>query len=236
MRTVLFGENAKKIESLVKELGFEIVKESPEVVVSYGGDGTLLSSERQYPSISKLPIRDSQFCHKCPSHEDKALLTKLSNRKLQLRGYRKLHTNLYSKDLYALNDFVVRNEEATHAIRFKVLTDGIPGPLFIGDGVVVATPFGSTGYFKSIAQQSFDLGFGLAFNNTTVRTHPIYFDENDTAGFKLVRGKGVLTFDNSPETFHLSEGTVLEFKLSQQVAKIYGYSSLRCTNCRVIRG
>ncbi|MBI2018310.1 hypothetical protein HYS96_01250 [Candidatus Daviesbacteria bacterium] len=244
MKVLLHGNNAKNIAGLIQSLGFEIVTENPDVVISYGGDGTLLSSEKKYPGVPKLPIRDSLICKKCLNHEDKVILKKLLEKELQLKEYKKLHTSVYGKALLALNDFVVRNKEPIHTIRFKTLQDDTPGEIYIGDGIVVSTPFGSTGYFKSITGESFSDGFALAFNNTTKKTAPIYLNQDeydkadgfDKIGFQLVRGKATLTFDNSPDVFSISEGTTLEFKLSDQVAKIYEDTSLRCPNCKVIRG
>ena len=232
MKILLFGKNSKNIEELVKSLGFEVVTSGPDVVISYGGDGTLLSSERKYPGIPKLPIRDSLFCHKCSNHQDEKVLKELTSGKLKLVEYKKLETILLYKNLFALNDFVVRNQDPTHTIRFKVTND----KLLIGDGVVIATPFGSTGYFKSITDQTFSSGFGLTFNNITEKLAPIFFKNNDQVNFKLIRGKATLSFDNNPDIFIIDEGSELVFKLSDQVAKIYEDSSLRCPNCQVNRG
>lgn len=251
MKILLYGKDAYDLEELIKKLGFEIMtKDSdkdPDVVVSYGGDGTLLFSEREFPGIPKLPIRNSQYCHKCSNHDDKKVLEHLLKGELNLREHNKLHTNIYGKDLYALNDFVVRNELPTHAIRFKVMSEAShPAPdgagsinnLHIGDGVVISTSFGSTGYFQSITREAFEDReiFAIAFNNTTQIADPLYFEKDTEAEFKLMRGKATLTLDNSPEIFHLSEGTQLTFKLSDKVAKIYEDTSLRCPNCKVIRG
>ncbi|MDP3974289.1 MAG: hypothetical protein Q8P92_05660 [Candidatus Daviesbacteria bacterium] len=231
MKILLFGNDAKDIEGLVKKLGFEIVSSNPDVIISYGGDGTLLSSEREYPGIPKLPIRNSQFCNKCAEHADEHLLSQFLEDKPQFREYKKLHTNIEGKDLYALNDFVVRNELPMHAIRFQI----DDGQLLIGDGIVVATPFGSTGYFKSISQKTFDTGFGLAFNNLTEKKEPLFLQDKDLLTFKLVRGKATLSFDNSADIFTIDEGSELVFKLSDHLAKIYEPTSLRCPNCKVQR-
>ncbi len=246
MKVLLTGTNAKNIEDLVKSFGFELVTLEPDVIISYGGDGTLLSSEREYPGIPKLPIRNSQFCKKCPAHTDNILLQALAENKLELKKFKKLHTQIEGQDLFALNDFVIRNEEQIHAIRFKILSaDFLPGALLIGDGIVVATPFGSTGYFKSITGESFTDGFAIALNNVTEKKiKTIYADQDeydkadnmDKIGFRLVRGKASLTYDNSEDIFHLPEGTELSFKLSDQIARIYEAESLRCPNCKVIRG
>lgn len=235
MKALLFGKNSKNIQALAKSLGFEVVSSNPEVIISYGGDGTLLSAERQFPGLPKLPLRNNQICNKCANHQDEDIVKKLLEGKLKIKEYRKLSTTILYKTLYALNDFVIRNSDPTHTIRFKILQDDIPSKLFIGDGIVLSTPFGSTGYFKSITREPFEKGWGLAFNNTTEATLPIYPDEDEQIGVKLVRGKATLSFDNNPDIFVIDEGSEIIFKLSDQVAKIYEADSLRCPNCQVIR-
>lgn len=234
MKILLFGKNSKNIEDLVRSLGVEIVTSSPDLVISYGGDGTLLSAERQFPGIPKLPIRDSLLCHKCASHMDEKVLKALLDGKLKLKEHKKLETEILYKTFYSLNDFVVRNSDPTHTIRFK--TSSTTDKLLIGDGIVIATPFGSTGYFKSITGQTFEEGFGVAFNNITEKVPPVFLKDNDQVNFKLIRGKATLSFDNNPDIFIIDEGSELIFKLSDQVAKIYEDTSLRCPNCQVIRG
>ncbi len=239
MKALLYGKNSKNIAQLIQDLGIEIVDSSPDVVISYGGDGTLLTSERIYPGIPKLPIRDSRICNKCLNHTDTVVLKKLLDKKLRLKEHRKLHINIAGKDLFALSDFVVRNSEPIHTIRFKIKKNNTEiNKILIGDGVILATPFGSTGYFKSITNISFDHGFALAFNNITERKNPIYFqeDQNETLELELKRGKATLSFDNNPEIINLKEGIKLLFDLSDKVAKIYDDTSLRCPNCRLTRG
>lgn len=234
MKVLLYGKESKNIESLVKSLGVELTTSNPEVIITYGGDGTLLSAERQFPDLPKLPLRNSQVCKKCPKHEDEIMLKKLLENNLKLKEYKKLETTFFYKTFYALNDFVIRNSDPTHTIRFR--TSETKGKLLIGDGMVVATPFGSTGYFKSITNQTFKKGFGVAFNNITEKTKPILLKDSSSIIFQLVRGKATLSFDNSPDIFTLDEESELILKLSNQVAKIYEADSLRCPNCQVIRG
>lgn len=234
MKVLLFGKFAKNIEELVKSLGFEIVTSNPDIIISYGGDGTLLSAERTLPGIPKLPIRNSQICNKCSNHADEIVFKNLLAGNLKLREHRKLETTLLYKKFYALNDFVIRNADPTHTIRFK--TSAIGENLLIGDGIVIATPFGSSGYFKSITGQTFDKGFGVAFNNTTEKIDPLFLQNTNSLTFQLTRGKATLSFDNSPDIFNIDEGSELVFKLSDQVAKIYEDTSLRCPNCQIIRG
>lgn len=234
MKVALRGRNSKSIEGLVKSLGFELTHTNPEIIISYGGDGTLLSAEREFPSTPKLPLRNSRVCNKCSAHENEVMLKKLLGGKLRLKEYKKIETTILYKNFYALNDFVIRNSDPTHSIRFKTSATG--ERLLIGDGTVFATPFGSTGYFKSITDKTFNKGFGLAFNNTTEQASPKILKGMDEVKFTLVRGKSTLSFDNSPDIFVIDEGSELIFKLSNQIAKIYEADALRCPNCQVIRG
>ncbi|MBU1032207.1 hypothetical protein KKE03_04805 [Patescibacteria group bacterium] len=233
MKVLLLGKNSKNIEDLVINLGFEIVKSNPDIVISYGGDGTLLTSERMYPKIPKLPIRDNTICNKCSDHDEKTLLKNLLEDKLKLKEYKKLETTILYQTFTALNDFVIRNATPIHTIRFRT---SLTQKFLIGDGIVISTPFGSTGYFKSITRGTFERGWGVAFNNTTEKTAPVFLKDEDQVIFELIRGQATLSFDNNPDVFTIDEGSELLLKLSDQVAEIYEADSLRCPDCRITRG
>lgn len=236
MKTQLYGNHSKEIADLIQSLKVELVDSNPEVIITYGGDGTLLSAERTYPGIPKLPIRDSKICKKCLNHQDEIVLKKLVAGKLKLSEYKKLETTILCKTLLALNDFVIRNTLPIHTIRFQVTSETSHPELLIGDGIVLSTPFGSTGYFKSITGQTFEKGFGLAFNNTTEKLTSIFFKDKDIVTFKLVRGAATLSFDNNPDIFNIDEGSEVMFRLSNKTAKIFEAQSLRCPDCKVTRG
>ena len=234
MQALLYGKFANEIGELVNSLGFEIVKQNPDVIICYGGDGTLLSAERNFPGLPKLPIRNSKVCIKCLNHDEKTILTKLREGKLKLKEYGKIEGNFLGETILAINDIVIRNKEPIHAIRFEVLKQGlaINGQLIIGDGIVVSTPFGSTGYFKSITRKTFGKDFGLAFNNPTEPIEPVFFDQKDKFIFKLIRGLTNLSFDNGHSIYTIPEGEEVLFHLSEKCAQIYELESLRCPDCK----
>ena len=184
--------------------------------------------------MPKLPIKAHQPWKKCAEHKEEVLLQALSQNKLEVKEYEKLETVIENQTITALNDFIIRNKEAVHAIRFQITS--LNKNLLIGDGIIVSTPLGSTGYFKSITQHTFTEGFGLAFNNTTEKLHPVVFKKGSEITFKLVRGHGTLTYDNSHNQYSIKEGSEITFRLSRETAKIYEAKSLRCPNCQVIRG
>ena len=50
------GYNKSKIIRLLRKHNVKITKSSPDFVVSYGGDGTLLGAARSFPKAALIPI------------------------------------------------------------------------------------------------------------------------------------------------------------------------------------
>lgn len=237
MKIQLYGKNAQDISDIAQKLGFEIVNEHPDVLITYGGDGTLLAAERQYPNIPKLPIRDSKVCKKCSEHETNHLLQLLKNDQIEITTQPKLETNFDGNTLIALNDIVIRNKSAYHAVRFNLMKNGekVTDYLIIGDGIVASTPFGSTGYYQSITKTTFKENFRIVFNNTVTTISPLEFTADDKIILDIVRGPGEMTADNNPETIELMENNQVIIRVSDQTAQIYSPQTLRCNNCEIRR-
>ena len=245
MKVALFGKNSDSIRhffsegksSLIPEYGFEIADDKPDVIISYGGDGTLLSAERKFPGIPKLPIRDSKVCKKCPLHTTEHLLQKLSEGKIKLENYPKLEAKSRTEDILAINDLVVRNSTPMHALRFRVYLNQklIRPEVIIGDGVVATTVFGSSGYYQSITRKTIDKDFALAFSNTTFPVEPVKFLKDDRIRVEIIRGPATLSSDNNPKLYTLKEGDFVTISASHHAAKIYVEKTLRCDVCVILR-
>lgn len=237
MNLLLYGKNAPTLTPLVSELGFKVVQENPEVIISYGGDGTILAAEHELPGVPKLALRDSLVCVKCADHEDRTVLQALRAGKLQLVAHQKLGASHNNQQIVALNDIVLRNQKPMHALRFYVqLNDQkIPQELVIGDGIIASTAFGSTGYFHSVTRQMFHTGFAIGFSNSVAAIPPLYFSQADTITVTIVRGLAELSYDNTNEVYNLTEHDVLQITPANQFAHIYNTGTLRCTACVVKR-
>jgi len=79
------------------------------------------------------------------------------------------------------------------------------GKEFIGDGLVVATPFGSTGYYRSITDSYFELGIGIAFNNSTEQADSLVVKEQRQIKVLITRGPALLYADNQTKIINLKE-------------------------------
>jgi NAD kinase len=85
---------------------------------------------------------------------------------------------------------------------------------------VTATPFGSTGYFRSVTHTQFDAGIGLAFNNSTEAKEPLILDEPSEITVEVTRGPGQLAVDNAPEIYSVETGGRLTIRQSDAIARL----------------
>ena len=141
-----------------------------------------------------------------------------------------------SADILAINDIVIRNTTPMHALRFKVSRNGqrIEPKVVIGDGVVITTPFGSSGYYQSITRETIKSGFALAFNNTTKHLESIKFTAPQDIKIVIIRGPGSLSSDNNPKIYSLKENDEVKIFASPHKAYIF-IDPLRCSDCIILR-
>ncbi len=129
--------------------------ESPELVVVLGGDGTLLSAARAFARteipilsvnlgslgfLTEVPLKDlyttlEGWCNNCCTIEARSML----HSELWREG------NPYSEH-EALNDVVISKGAIARMGDFTVKIDGQTAATFRADGVIIATPTGSTAY------------------------------------------------------------------------------------------
>jgi NAD kinase len=124
--------------------------------------------------------------------------------------------------LIAINEIIVHNSNPRKAIRYTVHVDDKQiGNEIIGDGIVVATPsFGSTGYYRSITDSFFEVGIGLAFNNSIEQSDHMVLRDNRVIKLNLVRGPADVYADNQESSIELCENESVTIRKSEDTAKI----------------
>ena len=225
MRFFIVARNKEVIPDYKKELikkGHIYSKENPDMILSLGGDGTLLVSENLLPEIPKLMIRDSEICNKCSINKFDEVIDRLKTKSnYTIKEYPKIECNFGSNNLIAINDIIIRNKSQREAIRFRIKINNIPyKDEFIGDGVVLSTTFGATGYFHAITKKTFKKGIGIAFNNINREFRDLVIKENSKVEILITRGDALLTADNQRKEFTLKTGDKVIIKKSKKNAKI----------------
>jgi len=222
MKVLIFGAKKKEIIKIVKDSGLKITDEKPDLILSYGGDGTMMLAESNFPGVPKVILKkDGAVCKKCSPLSNKEALKRIKNGNYEIEKLWKLKVSVAGKTLFGINDIIIHNKDARHAIRYKIwVNDKEISGTIIGDGVVIATPFGSTAYYRSITDSFFEIGIGLAFNNSTEQSDHIVLKENSKIKVIITRGPVVIYADNQPEFIEADEGDEIMIEKSNLVAKI----------------
>lgn len=225
MKVAIVKKEKEGLEGFRKELErhFTIVSENPDLVLSIGGDGTVLYSERQYPGVPKLMIRDKSICRRCDEEEIGDIAEKLSKHDYDIEKRRKLEATATKggREIrkLAANDIVVRNDEQIYALRFRLDVDGKVYDEMIGDGIVVSTPFGSGGYFYSITRKDFSKGIGIAFNNTTEEYEHLILDD-PVIEMRILRNRACVSADNDQELIRIDQDGKVQIRQSDEIFRL----------------
>lgn len=219
-------KNTQRIAQVLDMFGHDIYNNKPEFVITYGGDGTVLYAERKYPGIPKITIRAGSVGFRCMySEEDiEDVLIKIDNGEYTLKEEIKLETTFQERKYFSLNEAQLHNSSPIKAVRFSVyIEDEILFNNVIGDGVVVATPFGSSAYYSSVGGEKFDRGIGIALNNPyNVKDKPVIIDEgfDYNIDIKILRDDGLLLFDNDNDMIKVKGGDDIVVKRSKYTASL----------------
>ena len=137
----------------VEYLPFETCMEQTDVILTIGGDGTILHVANQTLSYHKpilgINLGRCGFLATCEVDELETKLSAVARGEYSLDSRMLLYVRVLGDDRWeghALNDVVVTKGRLQQAIDFSVYCDDILVEHFRGDGVIVATPTGSTAY------------------------------------------------------------------------------------------
>ena len=218
MKVAVVSWTPNVVKSELKKAWIEVAGSRPDAVLAFGGDGTFLFSEMKYPGVPKLFVRHDRTCGK-PHHLPK-IIEALKNGEYTVEEFPKLEAAVRGKKLIAMGDINIHYVPPC-ALRFAVKVGGRTiADHAIGDGLVVATPYGSTGYYKSITRSTFSHGLGLAFNNCTQRMKSPVVPEGAAITVGIIRGPGVLAADCNRKTIPLKDKDVIKIRKAAQPARI----------------
>ncbi|MCC6546423.1 NAD(+)/NADH kinase [Candidatus Sumerlaeota bacterium] len=233
-RVLIVGKKSTALLPVLKKQGFVVVRspEKADFVITYGGDGSLLGADREYPNLPKLAIRSSEEYVKCDEHADAEVLGRVARGKHSSTFLRRLKADAKGESLSGINDIVFHNEIFTSAVRYRVRIDEQDySDEVVGDGLVVATPFGSSAYYRAITNSVFRVGLGLAFNNSTESVNHLVLDETASIQVEVTRGPAQLIADNNPHRIALKTGDSFSIRLGNDAAEIWEISTVFCKKC-----
>lgn len=139
-------------EFMVSYIPYEKIWETVELAIVIGGDGTLLqiASRCAQNSIPTLGINLGKvgFLTEIETADIEKALEKVisGNYKTEKRMLLKMQINNENVSYHALNDIVISKPDGIKIIGVDLYTDNELVYHYVADGLIIATPTGSTGY------------------------------------------------------------------------------------------
>ena len=70
MKLAVVGQNSPALAERLEARGVALCAPADsDLLIPYGGDGTLLGAERDFPGVRKYPIRDEETAPLCANHK-----------------------------------------------------------------------------------------------------------------------------------------------------------------------
>lgn len=182
-----------------------------DLVVSFGGDGTLIRAA-QLCSGEGTPILGVYygrfgFVTQCHPNEIGAALSQFLDGQSRIERRMMIQAQLFRNGkevatLHALNEAVVQRAATTRMLDFEIIVDGKFLTQYPADGIIVATPTGSTAYNLSaggpIVDPSIEAMMVSAITPHTLSTRSLVFSPSSTIEITIeTRGDAILSCDGA---------------------------------------
>ena len=151
--------DAGRLGDQVRPVGEDGFGSGLDLVFALGGDGTLLRAAA-LTVVSGAPLLGVNlgrlgFLAELERGELEAALDKISNDGFEVESRMTLEGEVVAADevvdrFIAVNDVIVSKVTPGRLIKLDVAIDGVPFTTFAADGIIVATPTGSTAYSFSV--------------------------------------------------------------------------------------
>lgn len=211
IRFLFDNENADCVKVNEHEIApHDSLAREADIVLSFGGDGTLLRSATAVAPFAK-PILGvnlgpglgymTDLTH---DHLHERLDDILSgNYEVEERMMIKASVDGDARVFRALNDFVVGQTEVSRTQAFELFIDGLPASTYRADGLIVASPTGSTAYSLSaggpILEPTLQALIVTPICPHTLSMRPMAISDRRTVTMRAL-GPAVLTADGAHVT------------------------------------
>lgn len=139
------AEKLAALSAALKGMGLvEAAGDEAEVVVALGGDGTILRAVHEFPQLPVLGLNlgGLGYLSAVGEREAESALALLAAGRYTISERSLIEVSGH----LALNDIAFTRELSGHAANLDLVADGRPVTTYLADGLIFATPTGSTAY------------------------------------------------------------------------------------------
>ncbi|MGO5386908.1 NAD kinase [Catenibacterium mitsuokai] len=228
---------SRHLAALIKEELKELIydEEHPEIVISVGGDGTMIYSIHRYEhvlnDVSFVGIHTGTlgFFTDYLKDEYKQLVEDILTKEPEIFDRHLLHISYNGEIFHALNEMRIENSYRSQVIDMYVNDEHME--TFRGNGLCVSTPSGSTALNKSLGGAVINPSLrlmqvteiaGIHHNAYRSLGSPLILGEEDVVRFETdFNENAVLGLDT--DIYELKDHDVIEARLSKRVAHFCNY-------------
>lgn len=223
----------KQMEKYLQDFHIEMDEENPDIVVSIGGDGTLLQAFHRYQhrmsetAFVGVHTGHLGFYADWLSTEVEKLIIAIAGNPLEIVEYPLLEATICYHDdkksrFIALNECTIKSNEGTLVLDVQMKDEHFE--TFRGDGLCVSTPTGSTAYNKALGGaiihptiEALQVTEMASINNRVFRTigSPLILPNHHTC---LIRPIGNTDFRVTLDHLSLDESNIksIEFRVADE--------------------
>lgn len=173
-------EFSEHLAKSISERGGEVVTDPdslPDMVLAVGGDGTMLAAVRRSVAFD-VPVLGFNlgtlgFLAAAEPHDVDAVIDRLLSGDYEIEKRTTVSASMGSATAVGINDVVVEKIDSTRLVSLDVVVDGTSFVTYRADGLIVATPTGSTAYSFSAGGPLVDPGVD-ALVMTPVASHSLF--------------------------------------------------------------
>ena len=167
-----------------------------DLIIVFGGDGTLLNSARKYLKnnipILGINMGNVGFLTDVKIEDFESIIQDILNGKFEIEDRNLVSASFLNETVYGLNEIVIHSGAYTQLMRYRLSVNDKVVYEQRSDGLIIATPTGSTAYALSaggpIIHPSLDVWTILPMLPQSISSRPFVISSKEKVAIKLLKG------------------------------------------------
>ena len=167
-----------------------------DLIIVFGGDGTLLNSARKYLKnnipILGINMGNVGFLTDVKTEDFESIIQDILNGKFEIEERNLVSASFLNETVYGLNEIVIHSGAYTQLMRYRLNVNDKVVYEQRSDGLIIATPTGSTAYALSaggpIIHPSLDVWTILPMLPQSISSRPFVISSKEKVVIRLLKG------------------------------------------------
>ena len=205
--------------------GVELAEMDVEILITLGGDGTILYAlQRSDAIIAGINAGQLGFLTEIPKDQVSDMVRRIVTGDYAVEERIKLMVELDGERLPdCMNEVVLHTSQVSKMRHFELLVDSIPALNIRSDGLIVATPTGSTSYAMSVGGPLIDprvdafVAAPIAPFNLGVR--PLVIPASSRIEIRLIKPRDCVMVLDGQQEYAIDAGSALTLGRSERAGR-----------------